>query len=64
MTGSAETVIKASLTGAVLAGPAANEPGAGCCRRGHALVFCFPPSPLLSLQTCRFPPSCTAPPPR
>lgn len=50
--GNAETVIKASLTGAVLAGPAANERGAGYCHRGHTLVLRFPPSPLLSLQTC------------
>lgn len=50
MMGSAETVIKASLTGAVLAGPAANERGAGCCRRGHTLVLRFPPSPLLSFR--------------
>lgn len=62
MMGKAETVIKASLTGAVLAGPAANERGAGCCRRGHTLVFPFPPSPLLSLQT-RHPPVASCSPP-
>lgn len=55
--GTAQTlVITASLetrlTGAALAGPAANERRAGCCRQGHECALRSPPSPLLDIQTC------------